>query len=56
MAGRKPIYRPETLEIGQKIALKGKNIKFAHQYIYAFRGRCPDMDFKFNGKEIERIK
>jgi len=56
MSGRKPIYKPETLEIGEKMALKGNTKKFVHQYIYAFRKRFPKMDFKFNGKEIERIK
>lgn len=36
-AGRKPIYRPETLKIGGRIRLRGKNKEFGHQYAYSFR-------------------
>lgn len=36
-AGRKPIYRPETLKIGGRIKLSGKNKEFGHQYAYSFR-------------------
>ncbi len=46
MIGRKPIFHPETLEIGGKIQLLGKRKKFGHQTAYSFNGRFPDMEFK----------
>lgn len=39
MSGRKPIYTPETLKIGQKMELKGKAKKFKDQYLFAFNSR-----------------
>lgn len=59
MKGRKPIFRPECLKVGEKIRLNRKNKDFAHQYAYMFRKRLPDMNFKkvVDGKEIfiERV-
>lgn len=59
MRGRKPIYAPETLEIGQKIELRGKNKDFAHQYAYQFRRKNEPKIFKkvVSGKKIfiERV-
>lgn len=46
MKGRKPIYKPETLEIGQRIQLKGSNKEFAYQYAYQFRSKLPGRIFK----------
>lgn len=39
MSGRKPLYSPETLKIGQKIELKGKRKKFGHQTAYNWNKR-----------------
>jgi hypothetical protein len=59
MKGRKPIYQPEGLEIGEKIQLKGNSKGFANQYAYQFRRKHPGKIFKKiteNGKiYIERI-
>jgi Tfp pilus assembly protein PilF len=59
MKGRKPIYQAESLEIGQKIRLKGNSKEFANQYAYQFRRKFPGKVFKKvteNGKVfIERI-
>jgi hypothetical protein len=46
MSGRNKIYKPETLKIGEKIRLKGKNKDFAYQYAYAFRKKNPGKVFK----------
>ncbi len=56
MAGRKPIYQPETLKIGEKLAIKAKHRKFGHQYAHAFNNRFPEMEFKFIEDVIERVK
>jgi hypothetical protein len=37
--GRKRIHEPESLEIGQKMELKGKLKKFSWQYLNNFNGR-----------------
>ena len=55
MAGRKPIYRPETLEIGQKMALPKKIVRFGYQYVHTFNQRNPGKKFKFDGESIQRI-
>jgi hypothetical protein len=39
MSGRKPIYQPENLEIGGKMQLLGKALKFKDQYLYQFNKR-----------------
>lgn len=39
MAGRKPKYDVETLEIGQKLALPHRVKEFKDQYIYNFNKR-----------------
>ena len=39
MAGRKPLYDTESLEIGSKMELKGKAKRFKDQYLYAFNER-----------------
>lgn len=39
MSGRKPLFSPETLKIGQKIELKGKRKKFGHQTAYNWNER-----------------
>ena len=54
MKGRKPIYRPETLKIGQKINLPNSKKKFGHQYARSFNERFPKMTFKFIDGFIER--
>jgi len=46
MAGRKPIYNPETLEIGQIMEIKGNKKKFGHQIAYSFNGRLEGRKFK----------
>jgi len=63
MAGRKAIYQPELLEVGDRIELKGSKKPFGHQYAYNWakkvRRTAPDRDFKcitIDGKVfIERI-
>jgi len=62
MAGRKSLYQPELLEIGERIELKGSK-NFGHQYAYNWskkvRRTLPNRDFKcinIDGKVfIERI-
>ena len=39
MAGRKPLYDTESLQIGSKIELRGKARKFKDQYLHAFNNR-----------------
>ena len=39
MQGRKRIYTPETLKIGEKMQLLGKAKKFKDQYLYTFNAR-----------------
>jgi len=34
MAGRKKLYEPELLNIGDRIEIKGAKKAFAHQYAY----------------------
>lgn len=55
MLGRKPIYKPETLKIGQKLAIPGKRKLYGHQYARGFNKRFPGMTFKFIDGFIERI-
>jgi hypothetical protein len=55
MQGRKPLYRPETLKIGQKLSLPVKKRSFGHQYARSFNRRFPPMQFKFIDGLIERI-
>lgn len=55
MKGRKPIYQPENLKIGEKMAIKAKNRKFGHQYANAFNKRHKPMEFKFIDEFIERV-
>lgn len=54
MAGRKPIYTPERLKIGEKMAIKGKK-RFGHQYASNFNKRHSPMKFKFEEGEIVRV-
>lgn len=58
MTGRKPLYNPETLEIGGKMELFGKAKEFHYQYIYQARKRAKGK-FKISkqGKKvfIERV-
>lgn len=44
--GRKPIYKPESLEIGEKMQLKGAAVGFGNQYAAMFRKRNNGKDFK----------
>ena len=44
--GRKPIYRPETLEIGEKLQLKGPARGFENQYAASWRNKHPGKIFK----------
>lgn len=44
--GRKPIYRPENLEIGEKMQLKGPAKDFANQYAARFRRDNKGKNFK----------
>lgn len=39
MLGRKPKYDVKSLQIGQKMALKGMAKKFSNQYVYSFNQR-----------------
>lgn len=39
MLGRKPKYDIKSLEIGQKMALRGQAKKFSNQYLYNFNKR-----------------
>ena len=55
MKGRKPIYQPETLKIGQKMDLKRATKKFGHQYARQFNKRFPDRSFKFIDGSIQRV-
>lgn len=61
MKGRKPLYRPESLKLGEKMQLKGKAKKFAHQYVRQFNSRVNGNgeQFKYvsidNKPFIERI-
>jgi len=59
-AGRKPLYNPEALELGQKMEMKGKAKKFVHQYLSAFNKRNSNKKYRYapegNKIFIERIK
>ena len=44
--GRKAIYRPETLEIGEKMQLKGQAKSFGNQYAAQFRKKNKPKNFK----------
>ncbi len=55
MKGRKPIYNPESLEIGQKMPIPGKKKQFGHQYARSFNKRFEGMTFKFIDGFIERV-
>jgi hypothetical protein len=59
-AGRKKIYKPETLEVGQRMEMRGKAKRYVHQYIRSFNKRKSGMEFKFapEGENIfvERVK
>lgn len=44
--GRKAIYRPEELEIGEKMQLKGSAKYFGNQYAAQFRKKNKPKDFK----------
>jgi hypothetical protein len=46
MAGRKPKYQPEKMQVGDKVQLHGAAKKYADQYVYAFRKKCPSKSFK----------
>jgi hypothetical protein len=46
MKGRKPIYKPEDLEIGEKLPILGSKRRFAHQYAYNFNRRLKDRKFR----------
>jgi hypothetical protein len=46
MAGRKPIYDTESLEIGQKLKLPYRLKKFKDQYLYNFRERNREKNFE----------
>lgn len=39
MAGRKKLYEPEKLKIGERIQLKGDRKKFANQYAHNWAKR-----------------
>lgn len=58
MAGRKPIYDTETLEIGEKLRLSNEIINYRYQYVRTFNKRS-DKKFvlKTEGKKVfvERI-
>lgn len=56
MLGRKPLYKPETLEIGEKLTLPRAKRKFGYQYARNFSKRSGTMKFKFvEGAFIERV-
>lgn len=55
MKGRKPIYNPEKLKIGQKLDLGDKTI-FGHQYARAFNKRFPEKRFQFIDGFVKRVQ
>lgn len=55
MKGRKPLYKPESLKIGQKLALPKKKRLYGHQYASNFSKRFEPMQFKFIEDFIERV-
>ena len=54
-SGRKPIFAPEKLRIGQTLDL-GDKAKFGHQYARVFSKRNPEKVFKFIDGLIKRIQ
>jgi len=46
MAGRKSIFEPEKLKVGERIQLNPYNKAFANQYAMQFRERCKGRYFK----------
>ena len=58
MLGRKPKYDIKSLQIGQKMALKGMAKKFSNQYVYSFNQRGPEKYKRIvEGREVfvERV-
>ncbi|HTJ53740.1 MAG TPA: hypothetical protein VL443_30000 [Cyclobacteriaceae bacterium] len=59
MKGRKPLYDIESLQIGEKLRLPKRIERFKDQYLYAFKGRNKQKDFKIVEEEekiyIERV-
>lgn len=58
MAGRKPKHDFNTLEIGQKTALKGKAKIYPHQFVnqYNKTGRKLKVSREGNNVYVERVK
>lgn len=60
--GRKKIFQPENLEVGQRLELKGSLKAYVHQYAYQFNKRLASSGMKFravnDGKKVyvERIE
>lgn len=54
--GRKTHYSPESLKIGETMALKQGAVKYGHQMAYHFNLHFPKMKFKFVDGLIKRIK
>lgn len=58
--GRKQIFHPETLEVGERIYLSGSRKIYAHQTAYGFNRRLKPKRFRAIIKDpkvyIERIK
>ena len=57
--GRKPIHKPEELEVGQKMELTGKAKRYSWQYVYNFNNRgTARFQHQREGSKvfIERIK
>ncbi len=59
MAGRNPIYDTESLEIGEKLKLPYRLKDFKDQYLYNFRKRNKEKDFRMVEEDrklfVERI-
>lgn len=58
MLGRKPKYDVKSLQIGQKMALKGMAKKFSNQYVYSFNQRGTEKFRRvLDGKDVfvERV-
>lgn len=64
MAGRKPVSKFHTLDVGESIEVKGKQRRYVYQYVYQFnksKVRVNDgiklRPFQKDGQQfVERIK
>jgi len=54
--GRRPLYDPDVMKIGDTLTLPKSKKKFGHQYAKNFNDRLPGKKFKFVNGLIERIQ